>query len=360
MPPLPGRDGKFSFFYDETNNAGHVMLNETGFPTEADRTFVLGGIVLDAGRKIENIDELRRSIKLQSNAGELKFRHVAYGDYEDILSSKKLASFLSWLSETGACVHYSLMNILYWSLIDIIESLMHEDALVSMVHMQLKSELFKIVVLSQAEFMMMLHSFDYPNLAQARVKEFMGEVLAFIDRHVPDESGGMAALLRKTIAQGAQRGELVFLHSNETHELVDNFGVHFAHRVVLFKNASHTFDRETSIEKFFKSLEIRDGQRVLDYRFVDSKDEVCIQVSDVVAGLFGKHFDYAHRQSLSTIRARKARFSEQQRQNLAAVRALIDRSDDVSPGFLHGVTTLDAHAKSEFLLFDVEPERELG
>ena len=74
----------------------------------------------------------------------------------------------------------------------------------------------------------------------------------------------------------------------------------FAHRVILFKNASHTFDRETSIEKFFKRREPRDGTRRLDYKFVDSKDSVSIQVADVVAGIFGKHFDFAHRQSMAT------------------------------------------------------------
>ncbi len=358
-PPLPGWDGRYSFFYDETNNAGHVVLNEDGLPAEADKTFVLGGVVLKPGQQIESIDELRRSIKLQSNAGELKFRHVAHGNYEDVLSSRKLASFLAWLTETGACVHYSVVNILYWSLIDIIESLMGDDPVVMMMHMHLKSELFKVVVRSQAEFMMMLHSFDYPNLAPARVTEFMDEISAFLGRHAVNDRGETADLLRRTISDARHRDSLVFLHSNEPYEVVDNFGLQFAHRVILFKNASHTFDRETSIEKFFKRHELRDGARRLDYKFVDSRDSVSIQVADVVAGLFGKHFDFAHRQSMATVRARKSRLTEIQLSNLAAMRALVDRSDEVSPAFLHSITTVDAHAKSNFLMFDVEPGREV-
>src|SRR6187402_2306162 len=88
-PPIHGLNGAYQIFYDETNNAGHVMLSSKGFPSEADRTFVLGGIALNPGQTIETIDALRQSIKLQSNAGELKFRHVAHGDYEEVLSSQK-------------------------------------------------------------------------------------------------------------------------------------------------------------------------------------------------------------------------------------------------------------------------------
>ena len=66
----------------------------------------------------------------------------------------------------------------------------------------------------------------------------------------------------------------------------------------------------------------------------------------------GKHFNYVQDHSLATLKARKARFSELQKQNLAMLRELIDRSDAVSNGFCHAITPLDSMFKNNAFLHD--------
>lgn len=124
----------------------------------------------------------------------------------------------------------------------------------------------------------------------------------------------------------------------------------FLRSVYVFRNASHTFDRETNIEKVLQSVDVRDGQRRIDYQFVDSKDNVCVQLSDVVAGLIGKHYSYVQSHSIATLNARKAGFSELQKLNLSLLRELIDRTDAVSDGFCHSIIPLDSNIKNNVFL----------
>ncbi|KXS31624.1 MAG: Uncharacterized protein AWT59_2258 [Candidatus Gallionella acididurans] len=272
MPPIRNWDKPFSMFYDETNNIRRLTLSEVGLNAPENRSFVLAGIVLQPGQHIENIDALRAMLQVQANAMEIKFKHVAQGDYEAALASRCLNSFLTWLLDQGVLIHYSQLSILYWSLIDIIESLMLDNTFgINEYHMHLKSELYDIVTRSPAEFMSLLHSFAYPNVDRGRIKAFLGAVSDFLDRHSPENRNDGTMLLKQTLRQAVRMDELVFLHDNEPGELIQDFGMHFLRSVYVFKNASHTFDRETYVEKVLQSFDVLDGQRRVDYRFVDSK-----------------------------------------------------------------------------------------
>lgn len=353
MPPLRNWDKPFAMFYDETNSIRRLTLSEVGLNAPENRSFVLAGIVLQAGQHIENIDidTLRATLQIQANAAEIKFRHVAQGDYEAVLSSHRLNSFLNWLVDQGILIHYSTLNVLYWSLIDIIDSLMPDDAFgIGKYHLHLKSELYDVVTRSPAEFMLMLHSFSYPNVGHDSVGPFLAAISDFVDRHSSANRNDGTMLLKQTLRQAIQMDELVFLHDNEPGELIKDFSMFFLRSMYVFRNASHTFDRETNIEKVLQSVDVRDGQRRVDYRFVDSKDNVCVQLSDVVAGLIGKHYSYIQSHSIATLKARKAGFSELQKQNLSLLRELVDRADAVSDGFCHSIIPLDGNFKNNVFL----------
>lgn len=353
IPPLRNWNKPFSIFYDETNNIRRLTLSEVGLNAPENRNFVLAGIALRSDRRIENIDALRTILRVQTNAIEVKFKHVGKTDYEATLASQRLNSFLGWFLDQGILIHYSQINVLYWSLIDIIESLMPDNAFgISEYHLHLKSELYDIVTRNSTEFMSLLHSFAYPNVDRCRIRALLGAVSHFLDRYSPVNRNDGTMLLKQTLRQAARMEELVFLHDNEPGELIQDFSSHFLRNVYVFKNASHTFDRETYVEKVLQSLDVCDGQQRVDYRFVDSKDNVCIQLSDVVAGLMGKHFDYVQDHSLATLKSRKASFSELQKQNLAMLREIIDRSDAVSDGFCHAIAPLDSTFKNNFFLHD--------
>ena len=136
-------------------------------------------------------------------------------------------------------------------------------------------------------------------------------------------------MLKQTLRHAARLPaglQLPFLHDNKPGELIDNFSMHFVQPMCLFKHSSHVFDRETYVEKLLESFEIVDGQKRLDYRFADSKSEIGIQISDVVAGLMGRHFTYLQSHTLPELIKKKASYSDNQLGNLRLLRTLVDRS----------------------------------
>lgn len=208
----PSWDAPLHMYYDETNNIRRLKLSEVGLNAPADRTFAIAGIALKPGQTLSGWDDLRRTMGIQANSKEVKFKHGAPPDYEAALGSRKLSIFLEWLVQS-------------------------------------------------------------------------------------------------------------------------DFSVHFMHCLYVFKHASHVLDSETNIEKIMQRFEIRDGDRLVDYRFADSENEIGIQASDVVTGLVGRHFTYVQQHSLPELRDALARFSEQQLRNLGLLRELINKSDAFSDGF---------------------------
>lgn len=355
--PLRNWNMPLRLYYDETNNIRRLKLSEVGLNAPDAKTFLIGGIALTSDGTLDGWDALRERMRIQASANEVKSKHVAPGDYEAALGSYKLALFLNWLLERNILIRYSALDVLYWSVLDIVESLMLEDSLdVVPYHFELKNELHHIVSREPGAFFSLLHDFAYPNVAREAVAPFLAAVGRFLLQCAPDDRNQWSTRLRRAIERAAHRPELElpFLHDNKEGELISDFSLHFLHCVYMFKNASHTFDRETFVENALETLEMRDGDRRLDYRFADSKDDIGIQISDVITGLLGRHFSYIQAFSLARLRERKAAFGDQQRENLQLLRLLIDRSDALSDGLFHVVLPLDTVFKNNAFLHDQE------
>lgn len=126
--PLYGLDEEYAFFYDETNNIRKFWIRDDGF-NEHPKNFVLGGIVHKKSEPLSELDELIKSLCIQKSAKEIKFNQLATGGYLRVLNSKKIKTLLEWLITKGVFIHYTNFNILYWSLVDIIDSLWIEPKL---------------------------------------------------------------------------------------------------------------------------------------------------------------------------------------------------------------------------------------
>lgn len=346
-------DMPLCMYYDETNNIRRLTLSEKGLSVPDNRIFVIAGIALMPGHTISGWESLRTALRIQPTAGEIKFKHVALSGYEDALASPKLTLFLAWLLDNGILIHYSALDMVYWSIIDIVDSVLGNDFAMMRFHLELKNELHHAVSCNVPAFMSLLHSFDYPSVERVKVQPFLAAISQFLETHAPTDRNIGTTILKQTMQRAAtQNLELAFLHDNEPGELIDNLSGHFLHCMCIFKNAEHTFDRETYIERILSNREIRNGDQRLNYHFADSKDEVGIQLSDVVAGLLGRHFSYLQDHSLPLLRERKAAFSETQIKNLHLLRAVIDRSDALSDGLFHAVLPLDTHFKNNAFLHD--------
>ncbi|WP_293094185.1 hypothetical protein [Moorena sp. SIOASIH] len=123
LAPTADFDSSFTFYYDETTNCRKFYVKEFDFNhsfKSNKSNFILGGLVHEGSQP--NIEPLFDRLQLQNNITEVKFKNIAHGQFIDCLKSQKLNCFLKYLLENDLYIHYSSINFLYWSIVDIVDS----------------------------------------------------------------------------------------------------------------------------------------------------------------------------------------------------------------------------------------------
>lgn len=350
-------DDKFTFYYDETNNIRKFYLTDDGTNVSEHNNFVLGGIVLSEGQFLPDIIPLRSKLGMQSNAPEIKFAHVAKGNFEQVLTSKNLKIFLSWIVEHGISIHYSSVNIIYWAIVDIIDSILTEDKFEHYRphHQYMKNELYRLVNLDKPTFLALMKRHRYPDIRRGKTANFIVDVDAYLDAHSPEDDNLLSLMLKVLIEKSASLPELAFLVDEEEDMLIESFQGFYTRPIMLFKNAIHIFDREIQIERSLNGAKFRDGSRHVNFSFTDSKSEPGIQIADVVTGFLGKYQSFVEEHPLQELMKRKNSWNEIQTANFYLLRRLIDLSDEVSNAFIHRSTAMDTAWKDETFVHDRPP-----
>lgn len=351
-PELYGTDAELTLYYDETNNIRKLRLRENGLSDDKNDNFVLGGIVLKPGQSMRGINELRKILHIQENADEIHFGLVAKGNFERVLDSKKLKKVFSWLMEQGIGIHFVHLNILNWSILDIIESIIAEEQFSEYIpiHRELKNELYRVAIVDLPSFLLMLTGYGYPDIQRESTGSFINDIRKFIQKNWPIQPSQVTEILNELLAKAVALPELTFLVNEQKGVLINGFDTFFLNRVCMFKKARHVFDEEKEVQAQLSHFQIMDGEREVDFSFVNSKSVAEIQISDIVVGFLGKYFSYIEKTPLAVLLRRRKEFSGTQLSNLALFKELIDISDRTSNGLLHRVTTMDSDQKSETFL----------
>ncbi|TWB18823.1 hypothetical protein FBZ89_109209 [Nitrospirillum amazonense] len=339
-------------FYDESENFRKVRITNNGFNNDIRKAFVLAGIALQPGQEVPSEATLRSLTMMQSNMPEIKFDYIANGTYENILKSRKLEAFLAHLVEKKIVVHYSVIDLLYWTLVDIIDNTIGPN-------WDLKNELFRGAIQSNGKITDLLYRYEFPVIPDGKTQAFLSElkdILAALQHH-PDNPHPPVLMEAIDMMIAHPDIEDAFFSTGTKHEVVEGLSSHYFHCVYKFPKATHLFDREVEIEDALSDLELQDNGNPVNFSFCDSKSEFGIQIADVIAGLFSRHFTYLRSLPISEIRRRKSGFFAIQNRNLALIKKLVDYSDAVSDGTCHAIVPLDTAAKNRLFLHDIdEPE----
>lgn len=348
-------DDVYTFYYDETNNIRRLYLTESGFNVLQTENFVLAGIAHKGLGCEPDFDELFESLKLQKTALELKLKHIAKGSFLDMLKSDKLCAILTWLNQHGFYLHYFNLNIIYWSIVDILDSIIGElsNPFYFSHHMQLKSDFYELAISDLESFLRGLHEFNYPNVPENRGREFCLWLITLGQRNknvLPDFN---AKILGELLQCSLTIDELPFVSGFHGRELISSFSFCYWRNLYLFKNSRHVFDDEPCIEASVQELDFTlQGKELTNYKFVRSHDFKAIQISDVMAGFLGKYFSYLKGSSDEAVIADKQVVSSKQKKTLLALKALIDRSDGQSRGFFNVVTSQGEQRRNNLFLHD--------
>ena len=353
LAPLADFDGEYTFYYDETNNIRKFYLKEYDFNSAFSNNFVLGGLVHEGSAP--DVQTLIDSFQLQKSVKEVKFRHIAKGEFLDCLKSKKLALFLKFVKNSELYIHYSSLNILYWSLVDIVDSAISHSEASQQLGLQfantLKNDLYKLSKIEIDSVISLFRRFEYPNIKKNSVLPFIEELsdlfIGYLDNmefHFGLES------LRQILKEAKKKGSLPFVMDEEDFVLIKDFSHFYLRPIYIFKNSKHIFDNEDSIAEVLSGYRIVDDSReVNNYSFVDSQSNQLTQLSDILVGLIGKLHSYLNTRSRDEIISDFGQLNVAQSENIDLLLSLIDESHDKNIGFLHATDSYEEISKIEII-----------
>lgn len=351
LAPMADFDSSFTFYYDETNNIKKFYVRESDFNCSFTANFILGGLVHEGAAP--NIQPLFDGLNLQKSVKEVKLKHVAKGEFLDCLKSEKLKFYLKYLLDSDLYVHYSSLNILYWSLVDIVDSAIANSEIAQQLGIgfanMLKNDLYKLSRLEIDSVIELFRRFEYPNIKEGSVIQFIEALTLLFQDYINTAEYHLGLESLRQILKEANKNEsLPFVMDEEDGILLKDLSHFYLRPIYLFTNSTHVFDDEDSISETINNYKIIDGENELkNYTFIDSQTNLLIQASDIVVGLIGKLTNYLNTSSRNKIINDLRNLTDIQNTSIDLLIDLVDKSHNKNIGFLHSIDSYEEMSKMD-------------
>ncbi len=331
----------YTIYLDESNNCVKFRFKDIKGNTNVKwyNDFVLSGIAIEGNVDSIVLDRLFEKFKLQKNITDVKLKHIANYNGEDgnrfadIMKSKKVSVLLETLLQIdNIYIHWATENLVYFSLVDIVDSVLE----VPVIHDGVKNVLYKYAIKDKDFFLSLLAQYDYPNIKKNKIKDFCEEFICWIDsiETYKIEEDFLFELLRQGIKSSRKKNNLLFLHDNTDKLLIENFVSIYAMRIAAFPNSDIHFDRCGIVEDNIKEyVNIFCSSKIASYDFMDSDSNRWIQLSDMVSGIHGALMAYINIHDINGIIKEVSCFNDIQKRNLRMFMKLKKKSCDKNKYF---------------------------
>jgi len=358
---LENMDKKYIFYYDETNNIRKLRLKENGRfniqPNQINQNFVLAGLVCEETKCSLEVQHLKDELYLDKNNNEIKFKHIAKGNFIECLNYKKLNTFLSWLIKNDLFIHYSSIDILYWSLVDIIDSsIQHYPQFRYEDLNYFKMLFYEIAKVDLENFLKILAKYNYPNIIEKKRHKFLSDLMVYIDKNQQPVIDNISVIDKKSILilldilKKSKNKELTFIEKNIDLELIDTFALFYQRPLGLFNVSTHIFDEEKQIINYFNKFVFYDNEvKLQNFTFEVSHENDLIQISDVIVGILGKYMTFINKLQFSDIPEIKDGLNDLQIDSFTKLFELLKKSELHSKAFIHHIAPITAIEKGRLL-----------
>ena len=336
---------KYVFYYDESNNCRKFWVDDSKqqFNTDHTADFVLAGLVRKEEEKVEaSLETFRKPLKLQANVEEIKFKNLyAKGDFLQCVKERRLFETLSWIDKSPFYIHYTNVNNLFYTLVEIFDSIVKPDEISEFGYdyFKMKSVFYYMFKEKADALQILMFKYKYPNIQREDVEAFCNDLLFLLGsrREMKEEEKFLAGML----ARAAEGDELVFLHDNDDYVMQENYAEFYTDPIRKYQKSRHIFDEETTVQDIVKK-QIAMGENMADnFKFVKSETDIFVQLSDVVAGILGKLFKYINSTSVNQRRRDVEGLSKLQVENILLIDKLRMEADRENPGFLCSIGPWD-------------------
>lgn len=336
---------EMTFYYDESGNCRKFYLTDNGFnDLEAIKgDFVLAGIAHNGKSYEIDLVSLHEALEYKEGQKELKFKHLYHNsaDFVSFMGSKRATEFLEWLDKSGLYIHYSALNNLFYSLVDIVDSLWETHPMCIMYFWDIKNALYDFTIEHQDEVIDILIRHTYPDVKNT--VSFCYELCDLISKYNDDSiynPGFFLELFRQMLKAAGKMGKLPFIQDNEPNMLIKEYYLFYLERCEIFSKSLHIFDEEKAVEKKLSNIQLYEHGKILNhYKFVKSHENIFVQISDMIAGLLRRLFIFLDEKSIGEIKSLAEKLNENQINNFNILWRLISRSDEKSPLLIKNANT---------------------
>lgn len=343
-------DVAYVLYYDETNNIRRLHLAANAFNVPVLNCWVLGGFGRCDATPID-LAPLRARAFIQPNAGELHFALFGKGDFPTVLGSRKLEVFLDWALEENLLVHYVALDPFYWSVVDVVDSVLAAGDMSGGLDETLKSDLSTVLRADRARTAALMARFDYPDLLPENRHAFMSALIEFASDYA-DHLDHFGYQMLRGLLQTGRHTPLPFIEDGTARVLIDGFTDFFLERICILKNASHIFDAEDVVSGELAAMTLTDhGAPFCNYSFVArSHDDPGVQVSDVLVGLLARFFSWVSESAEADVLDLKTNLSPAQARNQERLVRLLEASYAENAAFTHTIVSLADRRKAALFL----------
>lgn len=336
---------EMTFYYDESGNCRKFYLTDNGFndPEAIKGDFVLAGIAHNGKSYEIDLVSLHEALEYKEGQKELKFKHLYHNsaDFVSFMGSKRATEFLEWLDKSGLYIHYSALNNLFYSLVDIVDSLWETHPICIMYFWDIKNALYDFTIEHQDEVIDILIRHTYPDVKDT--VSFCYELCVLISKYNDDSiynPGFFLELFRQMLKAAGKMGKLPFIQDNEPNMLIKEYYLFYLERCEIFSKSLHIFDEEKTVEKKLSNIQLYEHGKILNhYKFVKSHENIFVQISDMIAGLLRRLFIFLDEKSIGEIKSLAEKLNENQINNFNILWRLISRSDEKSPLLIKNANT---------------------
>ena len=352
-------DIKCHFYYDESNNCRKFWVrpnkksSKKEFNVDPYEDFVLAGVVAKHELDV-SFEELAQLLHLQKNVTEIKFKNqFSKGNFLECMGKKRIGYLLQWINEQDLFIHYTHVNNLYYAIVEIIDSIMSPEEIAEMGfnYFSIKNTFYEMLHGKEEKLQDIMFRYEFPNIKKNKISEFIEELLHLLPMRY--EQTLDEKFITGMIKRAKQSNELVFLEGNTDYVMQESFAEFYYDGPRKYYNAMHTYDIESEVQESEEDLAVTYlGMQLTNMEYVDSKSNVLIQVSDVIAGIWGKLMVYINNKDNNAIRKDVENLTRIQIENINMLRKLREKSDMYNRGFLMSITAISVINRINFL-FDL-------
>lgn len=336
---------RWTFYYDESGNCRKFSLTEKGVNSEdaIAGDFVLAGVAHEGDSIQIDIEKLKQIIGVNDKQKEIKFKHLykKSTDFLRFMGENRTLEYLKWLSDSGLYLHYSTLNNLFYSIVDIIDSLWMDFPQCLMYMWEIKSAFYDFTIGHRNELLDILYRYQYPNVEDC--KSFCFEICDLIYSYNNDDEyypGFFLEMFRQMLKTAGKSDELVFAQKNESYVLIKEYYLFYLERAEILYKSKHFFDEEAVVQEKLASIKLLDnGVDINNFSFIKSDESIFIQLSDITAGLLRKLFMFLDSLSMQNLMYVSRSESSNQIEGFRIIWDLLSKSDEKSKLFLKNANT---------------------